>query len=138
MTRPALCVVLSLSILSAAGTARAAAPSAGVATTDAPDPQAAERARIVMKGKRLGWIGLAFSGAGLLVSISSTAGTQFGSTAGIIGASTGVALCIAGVGLAGAGLRRVRHPEKFMRKAQLAAAPWGNRTGGGVALSLRF
>jgi hypothetical protein len=89
MLRIAVPTVRSLLLLSA--DAHAAVPPASAPA----DAQALERARVVQKGKRLGWIGLAFCGVGLLVSI-------------------------------------------VMRQAQLSAAPWGGRTGGGATLTLRF
>ncbi|HWB74706.1 MAG TPA: hypothetical protein VG755_07115 [Nannocystaceae bacterium] len=131
---------VSLAILfGATAEARAAVPAPAVATTPAPDDgRAAERARVVAKGKRLGWIGLGFSGAGFLLTISTSITKPGGYNGVIIGASTGLALCITGVALTAAGFRRVRRPEKFMRKTQVAAAPWGDRNGGGASLTVRF
>jgi hypothetical protein len=146
MIRIAVSSVLALSILAADNTARAAgssppAPTAAATPAGSPsaDPElAAQRARTISKGKRLQWIGLSFSFAGVLLALGSSLASPRASTTTIACASTGVVLAFGGLGMTIAGFRRIRHPEKFARRAQLAVAPWAGRTGGGASLALRF
>lgn len=138
MTRTALPALLAIAIAGTEATAHAAPPAPNAASTPDDPELAAARTRIVKKGKTLQWTGLSISFGGALLAIVSSVASPVGSTTGIAGASVGVVAAATGLGLTIAGYRRIRHPEKFMRRAQLAASPWGTRTGGGAAFVLRF
>jgi hypothetical protein len=118
-------------------TAEPTVPSVHADATGPADPIALERARVVAKGKRLGWVGMSLSFGGFLMTLTSAAPTNTTDTT-IALASAGVGVAVAGVVVAAAGLRRVRRPEKFMRNIAIAGSPWLSPSGAGASLALRF
>lgn len=135
--------------------AQAADPSAamtepaGPATTatDAPPPapaatatsEQAERAAIVAKGKRLSRVSIGFTAAGLGLTFGSIlVGDHNDYITAVTLASGGVLLTGTAVGLAIAGMRRTKHPERFMSRHRVALTPVATRRLTGAALSFRF
>lgn len=128
--------MVAVILASSTATAHAAPPTAAPGDGDA---QAA-RTRVVTQGRRMITIGSAVSIAGSVTTIAMSFAQPPSkhATLSLAVIGSGLAVAVIGLGVAFGGLHRSRHPERYMPRAKLAAAPWGSRHGGGLALSLRF
>lgn len=100
---------------------------------------AQHRTEVVRKGKTLIYVSYGFD-AGVLtcVAISGIYGAQERYTPAIAAAGTGIALGGVAIGLAIAGVRRVRNPDRFIAKHGLAIAPVVAPSRAHVGVSFRF